>query len=187
MNFKRITAIVLCFVILFSLAGCAKKEVNALGIKQKVDPQSTAIVTLDLYAPKEALPAVITVIEQYKNVDPYVNVRVTSDDAVMIAEKVLSGYSCDLLIDFEMIMDQIDGSKDAEVNPYGYSCIYSDTRMDVFTGPADGELFEDGTTTYCVALPLSCKFTDQAKALAEYFKNDACSDACAEYGFTIIQ
>lgn len=187
MNFRKITAIILCFVIIFAFAGCTQKEVNLLGIKEKVAKPDPNAVTLDLFAPEESMPAVISIVEKYKSAAPNVSVRVSLDDGIMVAEKVLSGYSCDLLIDYTEIMDQIDGLKGADVNPNGYNCIYSQTRMDVFTGPADEELYEEGTATYSIALPLSCKYSDEAKALAEFFKNECCADVCAEYGFSIIQ
>lgn len=191
MRHKKLTAILLCLTIIFAFTACGQTEINLLGIRQKVAKTSPKEVTLDIFAPEEALAPVLTAVEYYKGVDPNVTVRLTVDDGVMIAEKVLSGYSCDVLIDFSFIMDQIDASKGQDLNPVGYDCIYSDTRRDVFEGPADKELLgEDSdveTLVYSAALTRSCKHSDQAKGFIDYLLSDSAQTIYAQCQCTGIQ
>ena len=191
MRLKKLTALLLCLSIIFVLTACGDTEVNLLGIKQKVPKTNPKEVTLDVYAPDEALAPVLTAIESYKSVDPNVTIRLTLDDGVMIAEKVLSGYSCDVLIDYSVIMDQIDASKGTDQNPSGYDCIYSDTRRDIFEGPADADLLEEGaenaTLVYSAALTRACKYSDQAKGFISFLVSDPAQDIYSQCECTGIQ
>lgn len=191
MRHKKLTAILLCLTILLAFTACKETEINLLGIRQEVAKKNPKEVTLDVYAPEEALAPVLTAVENYKSVDPNVTIRLTLDDGVMIAEKVLSGYSCDVLIDFSLIMDQIDASKGQDLNPSGYDCIYSDTRRDIFEGPADEDLLEEGseavTLVYSAALTRACKYSDQAKGFIEFLVSDSAQNIYSQCECTGIQ
>ena len=191
MRHRKLTALLLCLTILFAFTACTETEINLVGEKQAVPKKNPKEVTLDIFAPEEALAPVLTAIECYKGVDPNVTVRLVVDDGVMIAEKVLSGYSCDVLIDYSIIMDQIDASKDKDLNPAGYDCIYSDTRRDVFEGPADADLLEEGSETetlvYSAALTRGCKYSDQAKGFIEYLVSDSAQTIYDQCDCTGIQ
>lgn len=191
MRHRKLTAILLCLTILFAFTACTETEINLVGIKQPVTKQNSNEITLDVFAPEEAMAPVLNAVELYKSVAPNVNIRLVVDDGVMIAEKVLSGYSCDVLIDFSVIMDQIDASKGQDLNPAGYDCIYSDTRCDIFEGPADEDMIaEDAEVTtlvYSAALTRACRYSDQAKGFVNFLHSDSVQTTYDQCDCTGIQ
>ena len=173
MSFKKIVLLLLLAALVFTIGACKKKEPEPL--------------VLDLFAPEEALAPVLGVVELYRSVDPDIAVRVTLDDGTMIAEKLLSGYTCDIIIDFTEIMDQIDGSKEADLNPQGYSCIDSESRTDVFKGPGDPDSGEEGSVVYSIALAKNSKHAEEAQALADFFVSERCNVIYEECDFSGIE
>ena len=190
MRLKKLTALLLCLSMIFTLTACSKTQVNLFGIKQRVKNINPREVTLDVFVPEEALMPMVNAVDKYKYVKTGVSIRLTLDDGVMLAEKVLSGYSCDVLIDFSMIMDQVDASRGEDVNPSGYDCIYSDTRRDIFEGPADSELAEQTgaeTLVYSAALTRACKYSDEAKEFVEFLMSEEARKIYTECDFTVIE
>ena len=175
MSIKKFVSLFLTMVLLTAMAACART------------PEKKEPVTLTLFAPEQALDVVLNTTQVYSSVDPNVSIKVSLDDAKMIAEKALSGYTCDVIIDFDFFMDQIDGTQDSERNPGGYDCIDSNTRKEIFTGASDETYDPDSeTAVYAIAATKSTAHASEVAAFIEFMQSERCAQIYEECGCEAI-
>ena len=107
-NIKTIS-LILSIVLIFCLCACTKKEISEEEASYMGGsyPEPTAVA---IYAPETSVLFLATVMEKFDAEHPEIIVSATYSDSVDNAEKIMSGYKCDIfvtdnpyLIDFDLL------------------------------------------------------------------------------------
>ncbi|MCF0150855.1 MAG: hypothetical protein HUJ80_05555 [Firmicutes bacterium] len=177
-NMKRIAALLLTVVMLFSLASCGGK---------KEKESTSGKVVLDLFASTNSVLAVANLVDRYQRVSPNTSIRVTYDEPSMLAAKIEAGYDCDIFIcEDSTCMDWLDGTKSGEANPNKNNCLESDTRKVIFKGLPEGAV-EFDEYQFEVAMTKNAASSDEISKFIDFISSKS-SDSCYEgSGFSRVE
>ena len=168
-KFKRALAVIIALTMLISMCACKGKE-------------TTKSVELDLFAPKQALGIVSTLVNDYYKVQPNISIRITYDEGAMLAARIEAGYKCDIYIaDDPYFLDWLDIEADPQVNLNHNDRIFSDTRKEILEGPAGDD---QETATYSIAVVKPSENKDAAQGFIDFFMSSTSDPIFEEWGFT---
>ena len=179
MNFKKIIALIISLALIVALCACTKEEISEeeASFRGGSYPESPV---LTIYAPETSVLFLETALENLKSEHPSITFSTMYADSVDNAEKIMSGYSCDIFVtDYAYLIDFIDIANPAGVNEYGLDFVISDSRADICTlTPEDAE--ED--ITFSAAILKSTGHETEARLFMQYLTSLE-SSVFEEYGY----
>ena len=181
MNFKRVTSVFLAVLLVLVLAACGANNSSAQGssgaktekdITKEPDPEDSTEIGagITIFAADSSLIFMSTVSDMYIGERPSITTAVLFDEPVVLTEKILSNYDCDIFItDDPYYMNFID-KNGGEDNQYNLDLLVDGSRRVLFTA----EDVSGGTIEYTAAVlkksvcPLDCEqFLDWIAGLGD--------------------
>ncbi len=183
MNIKRFSAVILSVLLLLALAACGASSGQQSSGQAQSAPAAEKDITkepspedateikphITVYAADDSLIFLSTVTDLYAGYRPAMTTAVLFDESVVLTEKILSGYDCDIFItDEPFYMDYID-KNGGKTNQYGLDLLVEGSRTVLFTVP-DPEGGESKDFTAAIlnqsVCPLDCQqFLDWVRDL----------------------
>lgn len=179
MNFKKTIALIISLALIVGLCACTKKEIS----EEEASFMNAALPeppVLTLYAPESSVLFLETALARFAGSHPDITFSTIYADSVDNAEKIMSGYSCDIFVtDYAYLIDFIDIADPAGVNDYKLDFVISNSRADICTiTPEDSE--ED--VTFSAAILKSTAHEAEARLFMQYLTSME-SSVFEEYGY----
>ena len=132
MKKRNVTAIALAMTL--ALAGCSSSSGNGQSGDDATQTAGSAEETVELsvFAAASMQETLEQIVEEYKDVDPSVEITLNLDSSGTLKTQIEEGADCDLFISAAQLqMDQLDAAADESVNTDGLDFVDSDSRVDL--------------------------------------------------------
>ncbi|MGN1014025.1 MAG: molybdate ABC transporter substrate-binding protein [Butyricicoccus sp.] len=159
MKKRNFAAIALAMTL--TLAGCGSSSGGAQSSNDTAEANGSAAaasteetVELNVFAAASMQETLEQIVEDYKSVDPSVEITLNLDSSGTLKTQIEEGAECDIFISAAQLqMNQLDAAADESVNTDGLDFVDSDSRVDLLENkvvlvvpegnPKDIQSFED--------------------------------------------